>query len=183
MRLLSVVLIAGFLTACAADPAKVSTVAAEEAGRLAAPTRPLSGFASFELAPMVYADAIKSEEGKMEEATEFENAYKAKLEPLLDEWNASVQQDASGTLVVESNLTGLKIVSGGARFWAGAFAGDSFIDMDLHLVDRDSGEQIANVRVYRDADSMTGAWSVGKSDQNLDQYIVSIVETYLRDNY
>jgi hypothetical protein len=30
---------------------------------------------------------------------------------------------------------------------------------------------------------MTGAWSVGKSDQNLDEYIVSIVSEYLTDHY
>jgi hypothetical protein len=50
-------------------------------------------------------------------------------------------------------------------------------------MNRDTGEEVANVRVYRDADSMTGAWSVGKSDQNLDEYIVSIVSEYLTDHY
>ena len=77
----------------------------------------------------------------------------------------------------------LKIVSGGARFWVGALAGSSFIDMDLELFDKESGEQVARVLVRRDADSMTGAWSVGKSDQNLDDYIVSNVHQYLTDNY
>jgi len=55
--------------------------------------------------------------------------------------------------------------------------------MDLELVDKESGEQIAQVLVRRDADSMTGAWSVGKSDQNLDDYIVSIVHEYLMNHY
>ena len=30
---------------------------------------------------------------------------------------------------------------------------------------------------------MTGAWSVGKSDQNLDDYIVAIVYDYLTTHY
>jgi hypothetical protein len=30
---------------------------------------------------------------------------------------------------------------------------------------------------------MTGAWSIGKSDQNLDEYIVAITEEYLTDSY
>lgn len=183
MKLPSVIALSVFLVACAADPAKVADVAAAEAERLAPPSRPLSSFANFELAPMVYSDEIKAEEGKMAEAREFENAYQAKLKPLLAEWNSGIREGASSTLVIESRLTGLKIVSGGARFWAGAFAGDSFIDMDLRLVDKDSGGPVAVVRVYRDADSMTGAWSIGKSDQNLDAYIVSIVESYLKDSY
>ena len=105
------------------------------------------------------------------------------MNPLLSEWNTTQSEVADGTLSIQTTLTQLKIVSGGARFWAGAFAGDSFIDMDLELVDKQSGEQIASVRIRRDADSMTGAWSIGKSDQNLDDYIVSIVHQYLTDNY
>lgn len=183
MKPLIIVLIAGFLASCATNPAKVESVATQEAGRLAAPTKPLSSFANFELAPMVYDDRIKAEKGKMEEATEFQNAYKAILQPLLTEWNTGMRESASGTLVIESHLVGLRIISGSARFWAGGYAGDSFIDLDLLLSDKESGERVAKVRVYRDADAITGAWSIGKSDQNLDEYIVSIVETYLRDNF
>jgi len=117
------------------------------------------------------------------EAQEFERNLQAKLNPLLSEWNAAESEGARGTLSIQTTLTKLKIVSGGARFWAGAYAGDSFIDMDLELVDKATGEQIASTRVRRDADSMTGAWSIGKSDQNLDDYIVSIVHQYLADNY
>ncbi len=77
----------------------------------------------------------------------------------------------------------IRVISGGARFWAGALAGDSFIDMDLKLVDGATGESIAAVKIYRNASAMTGGWSIGKSDQNLDDYIVSIVHEYLSDNY
>jgi hypothetical protein len=174
---------AGLLGACAADPAKIQDVAEEEADRLAPPTKLLSSFASFEVAPMAFSDEIKAEPGKVAEAQEFERNLQAKLNPLLSEWNTTQSEVADGTLSIQTTLTQLKIVSGGARFWAGAFAGDSFIDMDLELVDKQSGEQIASVRIRRDADSMTGAWSIGKSDQNLDDYIVSIVHQYLTDNY
>jgi hypothetical protein len=132
---------------------------------------------------MSYSDEIKADDGKMEEATEFDTLYKSEIGQLLDGWEADVQEGASGTLVVESNLTGLRVVSGGARFWIGAMAGDSFIDMDLKLIDKSTGQVISQNRVYRDADSMTGAWSVGKSDQNLDQYIVEIVRQYLLNSY
>jgi curli biogenesis system outer membrane secretion channel CsgG len=183
MRTVFLFVIAGLLTACAADPAKVQDVAAEEAERLAPPTRPLSEFAEFELAAMTFDDAIVQESGKMEEAQEFESNLQAKLDPLLANWNAGGSESAVGTLSIEANLVRLKIVSGGARFWAGAFAGDSFLDLDLRLVDKSSGEVISDVQVRRNADSMTGAWSVGKSDQNLDEYVVSIIHQYLSDNY
>jgi len=174
---------AGLLTACATDPTTIQDVAEEEAERLAPPTKLLSGFNTFELAPMTFSDGIKAEPAKVAEAQEFERNLQAKIEPLLVEWNAATGEGAAGTLSIQPTLLRLKIVSGGARFWAGAMAGDSFIDMNLELVDKESGEQIADISVRRDADSMAGAWSIGKSDQNLDNYIVSIVHQYLTDNY
>jgi hypothetical protein len=183
MRTAFLIFIAGLLTACAADPAKVQDVAAEEAERLAPPTRPLSEFAEFELAAMTFSDAIVQEPGKMEEAQEFERNLQAKLDPLLASWNTSDREGATGTLSIEASLVRLKIVSGGARFWAGAFAGDSYLDLDLRLVDKANGEVIADVPVRRNADSMTGAWSIGKSDQNLDEYVSSIIHQYLSDNF
>ena len=171
------------LTACAADPEKVQAVADVESARLDRPTRPLSSFSAFELNPMVFSVAIKEEEGKLEEAQEFEQNLNDKLLPLLESWNAASNQGSSGALSIETELTGLRIVSGGARFWAGAFAGDSFIDMDLRLVDKGTGEEIANVRIQRNAGAMGGGWSIGKTDQNLDEYIVTIIYDYLSDNY
>ena len=183
MRALMVITIAALLTACAADPERIEAVGAAEAERLGPPSKPLSTFASFEVAPLVYVDGIKADDGKMKEAAEFETLYKTEIGQLFDSWTANPAEGSSGTLVLEGTLTGLRVVSGGARFWVGAMAGDSFIDMDLKLVDKSTGEELIRHRVYRDADSMTGAWSVGKSDQNLDQYVVEIVRQYLENNY
>jgi hypothetical protein len=171
------------LTACAADPEKVQAVADAESARLERPTRPLSSFSEFELMPMVFSTAIKEEEGKLEEAQEFEQNLNDKLLPLLESWDAASKEGSRGTLSIETELMGLRIISGGARFWAGAFAGDSFIDMDLRLIDAGTGEEIADVRVQRNAGAMGGAWSIGKSDQNLDEYVVTIIYDYLSDNY
>ena len=181
MRVLLISLVVLF-AGCAADPAKVEQVAGEEAVRLTAPSQRLSSFANFQLAPMTFADEIRAEDKKMNEAREFEANLANKIQPLLDGWNAA-ENSGQGTLVIEPRLAKLRIVSGGARFWVGGLAGDSFLDMDLVLVDEDSGEEISNVRVGRSADAMTGGWSVGKSDQNPDEYVVSIVHTYLENNY
>jgi len=181
MRVITISLLV-LLTACAADPAKVQQVAEEEADRLPAPSKQLSSFAEYELKSMTFADAIKAEEGKLEEAQEFEQNLQAKISPLLEEWRASATE-GQGTLFIEPRLNKIRVISGGNRFWAGAFAGDSFIEMDLNLVDGVTGESIGDVKVYRNASAMTGSWSIGKSDQNLDDYIVSIVHEYLSDNY
>ena len=163
MRVIFITAIGAVLCACAASPENVEHVAELEASRLAAPKADLSSFAAFELRDVIYSEKILAEEGKVEEADEFSAALRDELEPLLAKWNAASLEGATDTLVIEPRLQHLKIVSGGARFWAGAWAGDSYIDLDLVLIIEETGEEIANVRVYRDADSMTGAWSIHSS--------------------
>ena len=182
MRAILVFVIA-FLTACAANPEKVQAVADAESARLTPPTKPLSSFAEYEFRPMMFSSAIEEEKGKLEEAQEFEQNLNEKLLPLLESWRVASSEGSSDRLSIETELTGLRIISGGARFWAGAYAGNSFIDMDLRLVDTGTGDEIANVRIRRNAGAMSGAWSFGKSDQNLDEYVVSIIYDYLSDNY
>lgn len=183
MRLIAIISIAALLAACAPNPANVESVAIADASRLPATSQPLSSFSRFELKPMTYGPQVRAEDGKVREAREFEIAYNIRIRGLLEQWNTNVQAGARDTLVVETDLVGLKIVSGGARFWAGAFAGDSFLDLDLTLVNKQTGERISEVRVRKDASAMGGAWSVGRTDQNLDQYVIEIVQTYLSNNY
>jgi hypothetical protein len=74
-------------------------------------------------------------------------------------------------------------VSGGARFWAGAMAGESIVDVDLLLVDSTSGKRVAQARVTRGSGAMVGGWSVGATDRNLLDYIVDICHEYLAQSY
>jgi hypothetical protein len=177
--LLALVALAG----CAANPEKVSSVAKTESARLVPPTKALSTYASYELLPMVLSPAVKSEPAKVEEARKLEATLREQVQPLLDNWASNPAAGSAGTVAIEPRLAGLKIVSGGARFWAGAFAGNSSIDLDLVITDKATGEELAKVRVDRDADAMTGAWSIGQSDENLHGYIARIAYQYLVDNY
>lgn len=171
------------LSGCAANPQKLELVGKTESARLAPPTKPFSSFANYELRPMVLSPAVQGEPGKVKAAGELENTLRAKLQPLFDQWKAAALSGRSGTLIIEPQLASLKIVSGGARFWAGALAGDSSIDMDLVITDQTTGHQVAKPRIIRNADAMTGGWSIGKSDQNLLDYIASIAYEYLTVNY
>lgn len=150
---------------------------------MAPPAKRFSSYANYELRPMVLSLAIQNEPGKVEAAGNLETALKAKLQPLLDQWKANASSGRSGTLIIEPQLESLRIVSGGARFWAGALVGDSNIDMDLLFTDQAAGQQIAKPRIARHADAMTGGWSIGRSDQNLLDYIASMAYQYLAANY
>ena len=183
MRKHTTVLFLLILTACAADPEKLNSVAEQEVTRLAPPSKPLSAFSDYELKPFVLWPEVASEAEKIREAEILEQAVQAKLLPLFSSWTASDDPERSGTLIVQPEVVELRIVSGGARFWAGIFAGDSHIDMDLKLIDATTEELIAKPRINRNAGAWAGAWSIGKSDDNLHEYIAHITHEYLASNY
>jgi hypothetical protein len=171
------------LAGCAATPEKLESVGQTEAARLAPPAKSFSSYANYQLMPMVLGPAVQSESRKVEEAEKLDTKLREKLEPLIEQWQAAPPDGRSGTLLIEPQLAALRIVSGGARFWAGGLAGNSTIDLDLLFTDQASGQQVAKPRIAREADAISGGWSIGKSDQNLHDYIVSIAYQYLTDNY
>ena len=171
------------LAGCAAAPEKVSSVAQTESARMAVPTRKFSTFAAYELKPMTLSPAVTAEPDKVRWAGDLESRMRSRIEPLLAQWSAAPPADRSGTLVIEPRLASLKIVSGTARFWVGAGAGDSSIDIDLYITEKETGQVIATPRAAMTADAMTGGWSIGKSDENLLEYIAAVANQYLLDHY
>lgn len=177
------VVILVLLAGCAANPEKLQDVGVAEASRMTKPSKPLASFASYEIRPMTLSDQVRGEQGRVDQAAILEQKISRILEPLFGNWSRSEAPERSGTLYVATHLVSLRIVSGGARFWAGGFAGDSQIDLDLTLTDSGTGEIIAKSRVARGAGGIAGAWSIGKSDRNLHDYIAAIVYEYLSASY
>jgi curli biogenesis system outer membrane secretion channel CsgG len=181
--LIAVVAVAA-LIGCASDPARRAAVATEESSRLAAPTTPLSSYGTFELKPMEMSPTVANDAAKVEAVKDLEGRVQARVQPLLAQWNAQgAKSTAAGTtLIVQPRVTSLRVVSGGARFFAGALAGESSVAMVLELKDAATGAVIANPRIERAAGAMAGAWSIGATDRNLMDYIAEIAGQYLQDN-
>jgi hypothetical protein len=177
LSLLAVAALAG----CASDPAKRNQVAAQESARLPAPTASLKNYGRFELKPLAMADVVAQDQAKVAMTRELDTKLQARLQPLLGDWNASTGK-TNKTLIVQPRVVGMRVVGGATRFFAGALAGESSIDMDLELRDAATGALIAKPRINRNADAMAGAWSVGASDRNLLDYIADISHQYLVDN-
>jgi len=182
MKKVFICLLVLVLGGCAANPAKLATVAQEESARMAPTSEPLSAFGKFELQPMTLSDAVSSDSGKVRQAKVLEEKLRAKLLPLFEEWERDADQTGR-KLLVQPALVNLRIVSGGARFWVGAFAGDSSIDMDLKLVDADTGKLIGQPRINKGSGGVAGGWTVGATDRNLLDYVAAISNQYLMANY
>ena len=156
----------------------------QHASRIMPPMKPLSSYANFKLSKMEMTEDITSDEKKLKAAQDLEAKLKSRLSPLLDSWRGQKATPASkGTLVIKPKLQSLYIVSSGARFWVGGMAGDSKIDMDLIMVEEQTGNKIGAARIDRTASGMKGGWSVGATDKALPDLIVDITYQYLAQNY
>ncbi len=154
-----------------------------EVSRLSLPTKPLSSYSNFKLENLALNDETRMKEDKTKVAKQLKAKLHTKLLPLLNEWNSNNSNDESGTLIIEPQLRQLRVVSAGARFWIGAMAGESRIDMDLIIIDAKTGNEIARPRIMTTASAMGGGWSVGATDRNLLDYIADISYEYLKNNY
>jgi len=170
------------LAACSSSPEKRMKKVMAEAERLQPPTTSLSHFAHFELLPIQAIPEITEDEDKNAYADRLEDLLEERIQPLFAGWHAD-GHSGSGTLRVQPELAGLRIVSGGARFWAGAFAGDSTIDLDLILIQGETGAVVAKPRIRLDSDAWAGGWSIGASDRNLPGYVADIAAQYLALHY
>jgi hypothetical protein len=140
------------------------------------PSQPFDQFASFELLPMKSSEAAKTEKDAL---AKIEQHLKAKLPPLLATW----QKGDGAKLTIEPNVRELKFVSGGARFFAGAMAGSSAVVMTLTLTDVATGRIVAQPEFFQRAAAMTGAWSIGATDNDMLERIAAVVQEYLMRNY
>ena len=184
MKKVMISLLVVFIAGCTSTSEKRAKVAVQESSRLVPPSQRLSLYSNFELEALDMASAVRNDAKKMKVAGQLEEKLRTKLLPLLEKWNSNWGGgDAQSTLLVRPKVASLHVVSGGARFWAGAWAGNSSIDLDLTLVDGDTGSVIANPRINRAASAVGGAWSVGATDRNLLDYITDISYQYLLDHY
>jgi hypothetical protein len=72
-----------------------------------------------------------------------------------------------GTLLVKAKVTGMRIVSGHARMWGGAFTGSSFMEVDLVLIDAANNSVVREKKLSSANNPWAAAWVGGASDQSL----------------
>ncbi len=154
-----------------------------EVSRLSLPTKQFSDYGNFQLKEMVLNNEISKKSEKVKIAQEIETKLQAKALPLFKGWMDDKKNNSVGMLTITPQLHSLRVVSRGARFWIGGMAGGSNIDMDLLIVDVQTGETIAKPRLAVTASSVGGEWSVGATDKNLANYVVDISYQYLKNNY
>ncbi len=142
------------------------------------PKMALSHFQHFELAPLEASTEARKEAAAL--ARVDANVQK-KLLALTTAWNS---RGAEGrTLRIEPYVSQLKFVGVNGRFWAGPLAGSSAVVMKLRLVDKATGEVIAEPEFFQRASAMGGTFAVGGTDYGMLVRISTVSEQYLERNY
>lgn len=86
---------------------------------------------------------------------------------------------AGNALVVEGKILDMRIASSGARIWAGAMAGSSYMVVYLKLKDAVLGNVIQERIISSSNNAFAAAWSGGSNDQSLPMDMGKIVSEYI----
>lgn len=92
---------------------------------------------------------------------------------------ANESSSGQGGLIVKTKVTSLRIVSGAARFWGGAFAGSSDMSVELKLVDSGTGKVVREKTLSSANNPYAAAWAFGSSDRSLPNDMGRIVSAYI----
>ncbi len=98
---------------------------------------------------------------------------------LFDNVGGDGSPGAPGTLVVDGYVEDLRIVGGGARFWAGAFAGKSHMDVKVVAHDAATGALVSEQLIQSDNNAFGAAWSFGASDRGLPTDMGPVVADFI----
>lgn len=148
------------------------------------PANALAGYDAYELAPITMDPPLAGDAGKEKAKAKIQEHMNNETGPIIAQWNTDAAGSARGlTLLIEPRVEKLKVVSGGARFWAGAFAGDSYVVMKLRITEQPGGNLLAEPEFYQRAAAMSGAWTFGGQDKDMMHRIILLANHYLLTNY
>lgn len=83
------------------------------------------------------------------------------------------------TVLVDMKIIDMRITSGAARFWGGAFAGNSFMDILLELRDADTKEVVHRKVLSTSNNAFGAAWNMGSSDRSLPSDFGTLIGEYI----
>ncbi|HZH42483.1 MAG TPA: hypothetical protein VEY50_00115 [Lysobacter sp.] len=146
------------------------------------PKAPLNRYQRFELAPVAMGAPYTEHETNRVALERLQANIDLRAKPVVDEWNAKAAAGGR-TLKIQPEIRYIRFITGGKRFWGGAFAGDSAILLKVRMADAASGEVIAEPEFYQRANAMGAAWSFGATDKHMLIRMSAMLEHYLRSNY
>ena len=101
---------------------------------------------------------------------------KKTYESVTDDTN---QELSGNSVIVDMRVVDMRIAGAQARFWGGAFAGNSYMDILVELKDADSKEVLHKKVLSTTNNAMAAAWTFGASDRSLPSDLGTLIGEYL----
>ena len=122
-----------------------------------------------------YPEAARELQHSTMTALQMENGFK--------KVTTSAEETAAGgdALLIRANITDMRIVSGAARFWGGAMAGSSGLEIDLQLIDSATDQVVRNEKLSSWNNPFGAAWTGGSTDNSLVDDMGKITARYIMD--
>jgi hypothetical protein len=172
-------MLAGFLTACGGQSQGTQSETPETVEPFADETQLDSAYAR-----VVVAAYSTVEEVKRDYAEALDESHAALMAALIKQGrfhqvNKELKSAPEGCLIVQTHVSEMRIVSGAARFWGGAFAGNSNMVLDVKLVDAKTDTVVREKRIESSNNAFAAAWTYGSSDRSLPADMGAMVAQYL----
>jgi hypothetical protein len=120
-----------------------------------------------------YPDATRECQSSAVQALKDKKAYAS-----VDSGKAAlVRRD--GTLWIKAKVTDMRIVSGAARIWGGAFAGSSHMEVEVKLIDGATGATVRDKKLSSANNPWAAAWVGGSSDHSLPADVGRMIAEYV----
>jgi hypothetical protein len=172
-------LLVGLLTACGGQSQGTQSETPEAAEPFADESPLDKAYERVVVAPYTASEEVKRDYGEA-----LEESHAALMAALIKQGrfhrvNKELKSAPDGSLIVQTHVPEMRIVSGAARFWGGAFAGSSNMVLDLQLVDAESNAVVREKRIESGNNAFAAAWTYGSSDRSLPTDMGIIVAEYL----
>ena len=148
-----------------------------------APTVPLNTYQRFEIVKVAMDAPYAGQKGNEVARDYLQGNLDERVGAVLKTWNDQPAGDAPRTLKIEPKLTHVRFISGGKRFFAGGFAGKSWVYFTAKLTDAQTGAVVGEPGFYQQANALGAAWTFGTTDKTMLIRISSMLRGYLQQNY
>lgn len=143
----------------------------------------LNTYQRFEIVPVAMDAPYAGQKGNEVAREYLQGNLDERVGAVLKAWNEQPAGDAPRTLKIEPKLTHVRFISGGKRFFAGGFAGKSWVYVTAKLTDGQTGAVVGEPGFYQQANALGAAWTFGTTDKTMLIRISSMLRAYLQQNY
>lgn len=149
-----------------------------------APTEAFAAFDRIEVSPIAMGAPYAGQKANDAALKNLQAALDERLAAWLADINAKpASAEPPRVLRVEPRIDKIRFIGGGARVFAGAFAGKSRVLVKLRITDAATGAVIAEPEFYQHASGMAGAYSFGGADKAMLERAATLVTEFLKTNH